>query len=230
MKIITKYCSKCKDNKELDKFNKNISTKDGFQAICKKCQHDVYVIYKGDNKERVLENSRIVSRRWGENNPEKKKEVYRKWARNNPEKAAANSRKQGLKRQERYPDKLKKDKHNWYKQNRERVIKKSIKWRRNNKNKVLEYARTRRALKLVGGGKITDIEWQELLHEADNKCLRCGSQDRLTLDHVQPLAHGGRHEKENAQVLCHSCNCRKGVSHTDYRKQRADVRGKDSEK
>lgn len=44
-------------------------------------------------------------------------------------------------------------------------------------------------------------------------CVHCGLKDGyLTLDHIRPLLYGGLNERQNLQVLCRSCNSRKGVS------------------
>ena len=43
------------------------------------------------------------------------------------------------------------------------------------------------------------------------KCLKCGSEDNLTIDHIHPESKGGVHTEENLQTLCRPCNTRKGV-------------------
>lgn len=43
-------------------------------------------------------------------------------------------------------------------------------------------------------------EWTE------SSCLWCGTNERLTLDHIIPVFDGGTNEKYNAQTLCHPCN------------------------
>lgn len=40
-------------------------------------------------------------------------------------------------------------------------------------------------------------------------CAACHSESDLTIDHVIPMSIGGKHEVENLQVLCRSCNSRK---------------------
>src|SRR4051812_6289709 len=35
-------------------------------------------------------------------------------------------------------------------------------------------------------------------------CVRCGSRDRLEVDHVTPIAQGGTWTLDNAQTLCQS--------------------------
>lgn len=42
-------------------------------------------------------------------------------------------------------------------------------------------------------------------------CRTCGSPDRLQLDHIVPLARGGRSERGNLQTLCQPCNGSKGA-------------------
>jgi 5-methylcytosine-specific restriction endonuclease McrA len=49
------------------------------------------------------------------------------------------------------------------------------------------------------------------------KCLCCGSEDKLSLDHITPIQKGGKDEVENLQPLCKSCNSRKGIQIIDYR-------------
>lgn len=50
-----------------------------------------------------------------------------------------------------------------------------------------------------------------------NACLRCGSRDRLTVDHVIPESKGGNASLDNLQTLCHSCNSWKSVKTIDFR-------------
>lgn len=41
-------------------------------------------------------------------------------------------------------------------------------------------------------------------------CQVCGTKVGLTVDHIQPRAHGGTNVNENLQLLCHECNQEKG--------------------
>ena len=51
-----------------------------------------------------------------------------------------------------------------------------------------------------------------------NKCLKCGTTNNLTLDHIKPKAHGGTSRKSNLQTLCFKCNNKKADTEVDYRK------------
>lgn len=54
-------------------------------------------------------------------------------------------------------------------------------------------------------------------------CMRPGCSfeidacNTLSFDHVLPIALGGRHDYENAQLLCKRCNSSKSAKHLDYR-------------
>ena len=50
-----------------------------------------------------------------------------------------------------------------------------------------------------------------------NRCLCCGSYEKISLDHVIPISKGGKDEIENLQPLCKSCNSKKGIKTIDYR-------------
>ena len=41
------------------------------------------------------------------------------------------------------------------------------------------------------------------------KCIHCGSEERLSLDHINPVSKWGWNEDNNFQVLCVSCNSKK---------------------
>lgn len=75
------------------------------------------------------------------------------------------------------------------------------------------------------GPHFTGAEWLALILECKGRCLRCGSREPLTVDHVIPLARGGSNAIENIQPLCAVCNGIKGCETTDYRASRGLLSG-----
>lgn len=53
---------------------------------------------------------------------------------------------------------------------------------------------------------------REAVFERDGyKCVRCGSDDRIEVDHILPQSCGGPHIIENLRTLCKSCNAGRPV-------------------
>ena len=42
------------------------------------------------------------------------------------------------------------------------------------------------------------------------RCVECGSKDNIELDHIVPFKEGGSSTWRNLQILCESCNRKKG--------------------
>lgn len=49
------------------------------------------------------------------------------------------------------------------------------------------------------------------------KCLCCGSTNKISIDHIIPVYLGGENIISNFQPLCKSCNSKKGTKIIDYR-------------
>ena len=56
-----------------------------------------------------------------------------------------------------------------------------------------------------------------ILKKYNNRCAHCGGKDHLEVDHIIPLSKGGRHDEDNFQILCKTCNLKKG-SRFEYKK------------
>jgi 5-methylcytosine-specific restriction endonuclease McrA len=79
-------------------------------------------------------------------------------------------------------------------------------------------AKRRARLKAVGAKttRVTDQVIQEMMVVQSYRCAcGCGKSIRWEyhLDHRQPLARGGTHERSNWQLLTPDCNLRKGARH-----------------
>lgn len=156
------------------------------------------------------------------------KKMHREWGAKNSDKIKGyNSEKyykdvnQSRERVKEYakknPEKIKEANKKYYHANKESQISKVRKWFQDNRDKKQEYHRTHRARLQEVGGVFTASDWKSVLKEQGNKCLCCGTTNDLTHDHIVPVKNGGANTKENAQVLCRSCNSTKGTKTIDYR-------------
>ena len=56
---------------------------------------------------------------------------------------------------------------------------------------------------------------RELFNAQGGKCMYCGRKpgiDLMDIDHKNPMAKGGSDSKRNLQLICRSCNTRKGAT------------------
>lgn len=70
----------------------------------------------------------------------------------------------------------------------------------------------KKALKSEPEKRLTNFEWQKLRKEVldrDNGiCVKCKSKGNV-VDHILPLALGGKNILSNLQILCDNCNLKK---------------------
>ena len=52
----------------------------------------------------------------------------------------------------------------------------------------------------------------EVWRRDQGRCVRCGSRERLEFDHIVPISEGGSSTIRNVELLCESCNRKKGAS------------------
>jgi 5-methylcytosine-specific restriction endonuclease McrA len=56
----------------------------------------------------------------------------------------------------------------------------------------------------------TAQQWVMMKNLSDHRCVYCGRKmQRLTMDHIIPLVHGGAHTWSNIVPACKSCNSSK---------------------
>ena len=54
-------------------------------------------------------------------------------------------------------------------------------------------------------------------------CLKCGTKENLSIDHIKPKSLGGNNYQNNLQTLCRDCNSEKGDNVINYRKNHGKV-------
>ena len=82
-----------------------------------------------------------------------------------------------------------------------------------NPERFIANAQVQKAKRRGAPGDLKRSEWEAIKAAYGNRCAYCkGKPRRLTVDHVVPLARGGRNDKLNVVPACASCNRRKGVS------------------
>lgn len=116
-----------------------------------------------------------------------------------------------------YYSKHKENIHKYYSEHQEIMNEKNRNYRIENPEYFRITSQNRRARISKNGGNITAQDWYNILEQSGHKCLKCGSIEKLTLDHIIPIAKNGRNDKNNAQVLCKSCNSSKHTKIIDYR-------------
>ena len=65
----------------------------------------------------------------------------------------------------------------------------------------------------VERGKVTNKMRFYIYNRDGYRCRKCGRKTKdLEIDHIYPIAKGGKTTMDNLQTLCHRCNARKGDS------------------
>lgn len=157
--------------------------------------------------------SRIAkAKAWKGRNKEKVREYCLNRYHNNPKVQAQNAE-----WRERNQDKVRASRKKWEKNNTEksRIAKKEYAAR--NPEKVQSNVRRRRARLRRSDGSHTADDVAYILKRQQYKCAECGcsvkKRDSRQVDHIMPLILGGSNNPSNLQVLCSTCNKKKGGKH-----------------
>jgi len=76
----------------------------------------------------------------------------------------------------------------------------------------LDYLRTGAQPEAFQRERISEEIRMAVWRRDQGRCARCGSRERLEFDHIVPVALGGATTLRNLELLCESCNRRKGAS------------------
>jgi len=192
----SKTCTKCQETKSTESFNRDKTRRDGRFPHCRACVKEYSAKYYQKNsaqiKAKVREyqaansDKRIeISRRWRANNLEKNRQYQRDWMRQYRAENPLSHR-----RWQKNPEALKQ-------------------WRADNPDKVILQKQRRRIREL--GAESYQIRAMEIARLLQRSCIYCGSKQDIQIDHVVPLAKGGRHSIGNLAPACKPCNVRKSA-------------------
>jgi 5-methylcytosine-specific restriction endonuclease McrA len=150
-----------------------------------------------DRMGRCLPCARVRTAKWKKENKDMVNANCKKWCKDNRKKRLAIQKK-------------------WRDSNKEKQLELCRAWEKANPHKVRAKNERRRAKINNANGNISSEQMAKLFAKYP-VCLKCGSAEDLTHDHVVPLSLGGDHTIENSQVLCRSCNASKATKVIDYR-------------
>lgn len=127
---------------------------------------------------------------------------------------------------------------NWSNERKQHALNKHREWLARNKDYAKEYDRkyreknkvllltgraNQKSKKIGAIGTIKMAEWGFVLNDIfDGKCAASSDHEitednQITIDHIQPVASGGRNDVRNIQPLCLMCNLKKGKRFVDFR-------------
>lgn len=183
--------------------------------------------YYEKNKEKV----KASAKEWKKANPEKVKQgakVYRDatkeemkilqaaWIAKNPEKRRAISKRH----YDKYSEEKRENSRNWYANNRDLAKRVRDRYRSKPGYRAIDLNnQSKRRIRTSDGGRLSKNIVESLLSSQRGKCACCGlplGRD-FHIDHIMPLALGGKNIDSNVQLLRSTCNLRKHAKHpVDY--------------
>lgn len=137
--------------------------------------------------------------RWRERNPGRAEELQARWRNANKAKIKAKNAKHWASRKDD-PDV------------RREAVERAVAWQRANKERRAAIRASYRARKRQAEGRHSAADIKDILRMQKGKCAICriALPAEYHVDHIIPLRLGGGNGRSNLQLLCASCNCRKG--------------------
>jgi 5-methylcytosine-specific restriction endonuclease McrA len=176
-----KQCSKCGQIKSLDEYHFVNKAKGKTRPDCKSCRNAQMREYHFDH----IEEQHRRNREWRAINLEQHKANSREYYHAN--KAQVATRRLA-----------------WQRANKDKTKASRLKWELANPESSIRRRISRRAAKRNAFvGQITKKEIGRLYA---SRCFYCGSNQKITLDHVIPISRGGSHSIGNLVPACQFCN------------------------
>ena len=149
------------------------------------------------------EKNRARAAKWQKENPERRKIIRDRWVAKNLEK-------------------MREMRKAWKLANPDKVRADCAAWMRNHPEVRISSEAKRRTAKTEAGGSFSKEEIDDLYLKQKGKCAICreSTKEKFHRDHIYPVALGGTSDISNIQLLCPTCNCKKGAKHPiDYAQQ-----------
>lgn len=184
----TKPCSACGEIKPLDAFSIDRRQTLGRRGRCRLCERAISARYRDENRDRIREQQREY------------------WFRRGKDRATEREQRPGMgeKRRARKRAYRKANPELWAKYERIRYERMTPKQAR------LRAATSRiRYRARMAGATVEPVNYAEVIRRNGNVCYLCGTTlepKAITVDHVVPLARGGKHSYANLRVACMPCN------------------------
>jgi 5-methylcytosine-specific restriction endonuclease McrA len=204
-----KTCSHCGATLPVEGFNRDRSRPDGRFSWCKVCKRASDAARYRANPEPVIQRMRTYYRDQHATVLERQRVRWRR----------QRERERALLRA-RYaadPVKYRELTRRYYRSHRSERAAYAKRYLQTHRSQASAQRRLRRGRLRAGGGRVSVAQWLALVERYGGRCLACGSDGPLTMDHVVPLARGGLHDISNLQPLCRPCNLQKWLSPRDYR-------------
>ena len=172
------------------------------------------------NEKPITEYNKDVGKKDGLTNRcrECNRRISSEWYRNNKAKATERRVKHYTENKELY----RQYSENWAKKNPEKRKESREKWKHTNpkKNRAarIKYENKRRAWERNTDHRATTEQINELIKNSENVCFWCDQdipKGKMHIDHIYPLARGGKDEIYNLVVSCESCNKAKGCKNPE---------------
>lgn len=176
-----KICTKCKEEKVLEKFSSRGPRSNSSQSWCKEC-------------------SRIAGQKYRLLHPEVRKAYYESHRAEILLKATAYKKE--------HPLESARNARKWRQSNPDKFREVMRAYRQTESGKIVQRIKQHRR-RFGAGGSFTAQEWADKLSLYEGKCCYCGAPWEQ-MDHLIPLSRGGSNNIDNLVPACRSCNRDKG--------------------